>query len=552
MRKIILGLLVISSLHTFQLSAQCNASKAKILLVGDSWANFANQFNSINKALDYYGYSDLEYFSNGDIAVNGTETKWMLEQGTINSIASALNTQPDIEIISVSIGGNDILGDAHTSMDTMQIDSLFLAILDRIDDIIFKLDSLKPGVKLYFTEYDFPNFEESINEYQFGSPSDHPFYDTWDGMGQPTYQRLNSILNLFHTMLIDRLTQYPNADFVSAAGLMQYVYGQSYNLPLGPSGTYAAGTAPVPGGFIDYPSPLESMNDYGFFYDSFHLSNEGFEFFYNYHFKHYFYNMLRSLGRDATFLSNGNGEDGYINNATTNTQQLALGTDGVNASVSVLSFNTATLLDSTIETASIFLKRDSLVGNQPLQSGKVLVSIKNGVFNGNPLLEAADLSAPADATDTACFYGVNDVDGNIIRIDLPTSLLGFVSTTGTTQIRISALGGIAGELFLSLSDTTFPASMDVKYETPSISSIDDQLASEPTLTIYPNPTNGDQLFVQTDLTIQSLTIVDTKGVRLTKQLTNGSVDVSDLSKGIYIIQLMSENQEMIQTKFIKL
>ena len=552
MRKIGVILVTIFLAFSVKMMGQCNPTQTKILLVGDSWAYFADQFNSIDNSLDYYGFSDLSSFTNSDLAVTGTETKWMLEQGTITNISSALNSNPGIEVISVSIGGNDILGDVHVSMDSVQVDSLLTAIIKRIDTITNILDSLKPDVKIYFTAYDFPNFEESINAYQLGPPSSHPFFDTWDGMGQPNYQELNTVLNRFHELLSNHCMNYPTIDFVSAAGLMQFIYGQPYNLPQGPSGTYAPQTAPVPGGFINYPSPLASMNDYGVFYDSFHLSDEAFDHFYNYHFKHYFYNMLRTHRRDATFTSNGNGEDGFINVSTTNTQSLALGSDGLNNYSSILSFNTSSLLDTNIQSSSIFLKRDSLLGSQPLQNGRVLVSIKNGSFSGNQLLETSDASASADATDTACFYGTNNADGNIIRVDLPVSLLDHINDTGITQIRISAIEGIAGELFFSLSDTNFPVSMDVKYGTPPISTVDEIETKDLSLTVYPNPTNADFIQIKTNVSTKELAIIDSKGIVKTKQITNQHIDVSDLAKGFYIIQLVDENQQLIQTKFIKL
>ena len=346
---------------------------------------------------------------------------------------------------------------------------------------------------------------------------------------------------------------YPNADFVSAAGLMQHIYGQPYNLPLGPSGTYPPGAAQVPGGFIDYPSPLESMQDYGLnIYDSFHLSGDGFDHFYNYHFKQYFYNTLRRLNRDITFTSNGNGEDGYISNTLVNNQKLSLGNNGVTSSVSFLSFNTASLIDTTIESASIFIKRDSLMGNDPLQSGKVAVSVKKGSFSGNPILETSDANTSADATDTACFYGINNADGNIIRIDLPSSVLNYINDGGITQFRISAIGSIAGELFFSLSDTNFPASMDVKYGAPSLTSINEAKTKDLLLTVYPNPTTTDFIQIKTNASVKELAFIDTRGVIKTKQIINQQIDVSDLAKGIYIIQLIDKSQKMIQTKFIKL
>ena len=70
------------------------------------------------------------------------------------------------------------------------------------------------------------------------------------------------------------------------------------------------------------------------------------------------------------------------------------------------------------------------------------------------------------------------------------------------------------------------------------------------LNIYPNPTSN-QLRIDTELKPSEITIIDITGktIMTTKQNTN-IINVVDLSKGIYFIQLITE-EGTVTEKFVK-
>lgn len=78
----------------------------------------------------------------------------------------------------------------------------------------------------------------------------------------------------------------------------------------------------------------------------------------------------------------------------------------------------------------------------------------------------------------------------------------------------------------------------------------DKFAGDSEIAIYPNPTSS-QLTILSNQTINELTIIDIAGkiIMVTKDNTN-TINVADLSDGIYFIQLITENRT-ITKKFIK-
>ena len=70
--------------------------------------------------------------------------------------------------------------------------------------------------------------------------------------------------------------------------------------------------------------------------------------------------------------------------------------------------------------------------------------------------------------------------------------------------------------------------------------------------VYPNPASN-VINVRSEFTIDNLSIFDLMGRTVKQQISNNkefSLDVSDLSKGIYLVKLSSGDKEAV-TKFIK-
>jgi hypothetical protein len=112
--------------------------------------------------------------------------------------------------------------------------------------------------------YVYPNFGEVLGILSPAAQSSHAFFDTWDGMGQPTFLQINEILNSFSASVEAYADSDPQVDFVKCTGVLQHVFGQTTPLAVAPGGTYVQFEAPMPIGYPEYPSPMNTMRDYFF------------------------------------------------------------------------------------------------------------------------------------------------------------------------------------------------------------------------------------------------------------------------------------------------
>ena len=250
---------------------QCaETEEPKVLLVGDSWAFFMNVDQTINTVFKKWGHSGDKYYTNLVLSENGAETDDFLLPSKQNEIAAQLNAHPSIRAVHLSIGGNDVLGDWNVGYTAAQTDSLKDQVRGRLISIIDFIKSVKPGIRIVWSGYAFPNFGEVIAS---AAPfqTSHPFYGTWAGMGFPGFLQINTLLNDFSAEIEAYAAADPQVEFVNATGLMQYTYGQNAPLGVAPGGTYPPYTVPMPGGDPNYPSPKNSMRDYGITKDCFHL-----------------------------------------------------------------------------------------------------------------------------------------------------------------------------------------------------------------------------------------------------------------------------------------
>jgi hypothetical protein len=551
MKKILLVSLIFS-LKFLNAQTPCNVTTNKILLAGDSWAWFPMIDSSIKHNMHKYGFTDANFYSNSTLSVNGKKTKYFLNQIILDSVEVALNRNPNIDIINLSIGGNDFLNNWTTSMGTIATDSLLEAIARRLDTIIMKVWDIDSTVKIHLPMYDFPNFEEIINEYP--NPSSHPFYGSWNDMGQPTFLEINTeLLNIGAKVQVLANT-YPHVSYVNASGLMQNIYGQPVPVGVAPGGTYPADSVPVPGGYPLYPGPIAAQRDYVQFKDAFHLGAEGFMHFYDYNFKQFLFEHMRSK-RDTVFSSQGGNKDGYVSNSIAGNNKLALGIDGSsNLTSSILSFNTAGISASdSIYFARIFIKIDSLQDSIPV-NGRVLLEIKNGYFGTADSVEAGDFSATPTYADTVCVYGDLKGKGHFLRIDIPAEIIKYFNKNGQTQFRISTIYTRVGSLFFTNgNDTVYPPQIDLFYTPQSFPtvSIDENIIAKNDVNIYPNPTAGNILNIEfKDKFDGTINVFDMMGKEILVPFSNNKLNIANLKKGYYNV-IFTENNFIISKRFLK-
>ncbi|MEX1190972.1 MAG: SGNH/GDSL hydrolase family protein [Brumimicrobium sp.] len=511
--------------------SQCiENDKEKVLLVGDSWAFFMGVDGTINNVFDNWGHSDIEFYTNVILSENGAETNDFLEQGKQDEIANQLNNNPDIEVVHLSLGGNDVLGSWKVSFSQAQTDSLKSEVKDSLIAVIDFIKSVKPDIKILWSGYVYPNFEEVISG--FWSPSDHPFYGTWEGMEFPDNEMLNVLLNDFSSDIENYYATDTLVDFVNITGLMQYTFGQDDALEVAPFGTYPAFTAPLPIGFEDYPSPQNAMRNYGITKDCFHLSVKGYEDMISYHTQKYYHKLFME---DKYFIANNDNKSGSVSSAGNISQDLILGEQNGESFSTILNFETLLNLDYEVEEASIFLRRKNQIGNNPVNDS-MLLEIKSGAFGASEDIEAVDLNDSSDKEGVPCIFGNNN-DEHWVRLDLPQAMMEYISVNNVTQIKLSAPENSAALIeFFGTDDPDFAPVLDIVYGENPVTSTDDNKLINTEVNVFPNPTE-DKLYIETNNAIfEEVSVYNLLGKEVLFSKSR-EIELTRLNPGSYIVSV---------------
>ncbi len=539
MKKIFLPLLFVS-LFLGRVQAQCTeTNETKVLLIGDSWAWFMNVDASINNVFKTWGFSNYKYLSNTTVAVNGAETDDFMKPEMQTEIRSLIDNNPSIEVVHLSIGGNDFLGDWNVSMTQAEVDTLGAHVMFRLDSVIRFIKTCKPGIKVLWSGYCYTNFKEVITE--FLSPTSHPFYGTWHGMGDPDFIQINNMQNYISQGITTYCSQNTDVYYVNATSLMQHIYGQTSPMSVPPSGTYAPYTQPIPMGDPNYPSPKVSMRDWAFTKDCFHLSPEAYAHLISYHTQKFYHKELMD---DFYALADNSNQTGSVSSAGNVSGSLFVGESAGEQFATVLSFNTSNMADTTLAKASLFLRRKTLTGTNPVSS-TIDVKIKSGNFGATASVEAADFSASGDAAGNPCLFGSNTANGDWVRLDLPASFLPYINNNANVQFIVTTPGATGGKTeFYDATDPDFAPVLNTKYG--QVTGIN-EAGKQKAFNVYPNPTSGRLTIEPVNEIITGVEITNTLGaVVLTPQLHNNSIDISSLPAGMYMLNITTANGKAAQ------
>jgi len=515
----------------------------KVLLVGDSWGNFMWVYRSYKNSFDKFGYPD--YIEEGAGTVeNGAEAEDFLVNPKLANVINALNNNIDIDMVLISLGGNDILGDWHKNFSQQQNDSLLDVIQNRLNFIIDTIKQTKPNVQILMSGYDYPNFGETCFLVPTGA-----YADLFDDMGSPSFTEINGIL----TQLIQRFTLMavsdPQLHVVNNLGLMQYVYGQSTSLIVPP---YLPGFAPhsvtLPGGNINYPSPRAAMLAN---IDAFHLNQNAYQHFSDRQTELFFWQQFRR-NKDTTFESLAGGLEATLVNNNLINGQISFGNiSSASENSSIITFNTEDIPDNaSITAATLFLTRNNVNNQNPILyygTDKVLLDIISGYFGNDSLVEINDFTATADAYNIACLIGSAENNDYKVRFEInDTTYLKFINKTGLTQFRISmnAYDSLANNVITMCNAASaghFKPLLDIKYDmgTP----VNTELIQNSSLDIfiYPNPADDFISINKGDFLYLEIFNADGRFIELIK----GSnfltpISVNHLPTGFYMVKIIYE------------
>jgi hypothetical protein len=190
------------------LSAQ--AQTARILVVGDSWT--PAMVPCIQSVLNDRGLGD-NLVVGGSTTLGGTTAAQWATPTFLGYIPQELTDNPTIDIVHLSMGGNDYLGAVPSTPEALA--ALMEQVFDDIDTVVAHILSIRPNARVAWCSYDYVA-DQGHN----------------DALGEMVQEA------------VARAAANPNYYCINNMGLMHYTYGYP--------GEFGPGETPFPGGYPDY------------------------------------------------------------------------------------------------------------------------------------------------------------------------------------------------------------------------------------------------------------------------------------------------------------
>jgi hypothetical protein len=450
----------------------------RVLLAGDSWAQYMWDDGSHNDLFDRYGHAEKlavsqSLASNPDppytgpgYAVSGSEARQWTDTANYPWIANtvaALNADPTIDTVVLSIGGNDFLAGKpdggwykDMDLDVPGSEAAFIAQLEANTlQIADAAKAVRPDVSVMISSYDYPNFNVGAFWCLFYACQAREDLSRDPQNDLITDAELNGMMVTLETARIGWANADSRLEFDHAVGLMHHFYGDGVTGPglLPKPGTVPPNYLPFPGGNPALPS-LRANFRVG--YDPIHLSVQGYEYKIVQEIEGYFFPHFRGDAIE-TFFSQGGANDGWTDGTGFGTNGVLIGDNGPALDYGILSFDTSSLPDgANITGARFYMTRESAVGMNPFASGALgvpTVDVVSGSF-GAAAVGASDAFAAADFVDAGFLAGTATDNGYAVGVQIDPTALSGINTQGLTQFRMyfPSTGGGAGSDAVTFAD----------------------------------------------------------------------------------------------------
>lgn len=435
----------------------------RVLLAGDSWAQYMWDDGSHNDLFDRYGQGDKRAVSlslgsdpgpnypGPEYSVSGSEARQWADTANypwIANMVAALEANPTIDRVVLSIGGNDILagksgGGWYKDMD-LDSPGSEQALFDRIEEDTFTIIeaalAVRPGIRVLLSSYEFPNFNVGFWCFVYACPKRSDL--SRSGSDLVTDQELNAMMVSVEQRRVAWTNAADRVDYDHSVGLMHHRYGDGVSAPgvLPHPGQVPPLYEPFPGGNPARPTLRSNFRTpNGIDADPIHLDYEGYQYKIANETETTFFPEFRG-GATATLPAVGGTLDGWTDGTLSGTSGIRLGDNGTVPYRGLLTFDTASIPDGAqVTRASLYLIRSAATGTNPFTSaayGLPRVDVVRGTF-GAPEVEPSDVLAPADALDAGDVIGSARTNGHAIRIDLDAAGLAALNDAGLTQFRVS-------------------------------------------------------------------------------------------------------------------
>ncbi|MEM1205169.1 MAG: SGNH/GDSL hydrolase family protein [Acidobacteriota bacterium] len=234
----------------------------RVLLVGDSWSEFMWIDRSMRDVFAANGRPDI--VEKGDeTAISGSTAEEWAQPSELQRITDELDANPTIDVVQLTIGGNDFLagqpgGGWYAGIPPAELEALYGRIVGDVTTVLDHVLAHDPDLTVVVSLYDHPNFVDSL-----GGLLAFLCVPKWNELGQPTPEQINTAGMDLQERLTTLVASRPRTNIVDHTGLMQFVYGFP---PDDPPGTL------LPPGDLTRPSPIEAMRLQS---DCFHLRADG-------------------------------------------------------------------------------------------------------------------------------------------------------------------------------------------------------------------------------------------------------------------------------------
>ncbi len=558
-----------------------NSSEPKVLVAGDSWAQFMWDDNTYNEIFDKFGIADSDMVSrslggnpgagyNGpEYAISGSTAKEWADKTNfpwIDNVIDEITNNPTIETVVLNIGGNDILagrsGDGwYENMDTDTPGSeqaLFERIMNDTNIIINEVQTVHPNVEFLISSYDYPNLNAIVTG---GILRGRISYDDNNLISDAGVNQMMLSIEGF------RINNLPNDKvfYDNSIGLSHYYYGDGVSNP---------GTLPFPSGdtFGGNPERPTLRSNFRSGFDPIHLDKEAYEYKMINQTTSYFLPKMRKEVT-TTIFSSGGTQDGWTTGSTIGTTQVRVGDLNTGESYKgILSFDTSSLPEeASIDGVSLYIIRNGENSSNPFESGALgaaQVEVKTGTF-GTANIENSDFSATADALNAGCFHGTVTANDYALRIDLNADGLAAINKSGITQFRLSFPDTNAnadyidfntGDSVLDNDITTVSIGDYMSSAKPFLDIEYSEILSNPStidianIKLYPNPVKTEFEIAGLNTGNYKLQVISVQG-QVIKELNNyqskDKVSISSLSNGFYFVKLINSSNASKTVKILK-
>ena len=221
------------------------ALAGEIVVFGDSWG--VPGAPALQTVLVNNGHTETVV----NAAVGGETAANLSSASGLLHISNTLAANPDVELVHLSIGGNDFLGVWTNAFTPSQEAALFQGITDDVETIVDHILAIAPTVRILWSSYDYPR----------------PLVT-----GTPTEVNAAGTAFMVYAEALDTAkgAALTSIDF---RGLMQVLYGFD-----GVQYTVYDPPSPIPPGDPSLPDPTLPGPNAAFF-DSIHLTADGYVLF---------------------------------------------------------------------------------------------------------------------------------------------------------------------------------------------------------------------------------------------------------------------------------